>query len=93
MPTRVRLMDEYSSIWPLWLDDRGQDTADVLAISARLAEKLRDWAKDFDEGFDVDDGWDDSTRAENHALEGDALASEVQNELGTEFNVELILIR
>jgi hypothetical protein len=88
--TRVTLMNEYSVTWPLWVADGPADERDP-PVSAALAQRLRAWARDFDEHVHWPHGWDDDARPAQHAREAVRLHRAVQQDLGPGYEVVLDL--
>jgi hypothetical protein len=88
--SRVRLMNEYSVAWPLWVAG-GAAPDDALPVPEPLARELRAWAREFNEHYHWQDGWDDPALADAHAREAARLHRALQAELGPDFEVVLDL--
>jgi hypothetical protein len=88
--TTVRLMNEYSVAWPLWVAGGPAGDGD-LPVSAHLTERLRAWARHFDEHFHWEHGWDDDAHPVEHAREALRLRRALQDDLGPGFRVVLDL--
>ncbi|ADG76513.1 conserved hypothetical protein [Cellulomonas flavigena DSM 20109] len=89
MTTRVRLMNEYTIDWPLWVD--GPAGEGDLPVSERLAGDLKAWARTFNNHYDFQHGWDDSRLIEPYTREGQRLQHALQVELGPGYDVALDL--
>lgn len=90
MPLRVKLMNEYTMRWPLWIPD-GPAAEGDLPVSDGLAADLKAWARTFNEHFDWQRGWDDSALIPGHALEAQRLRLALAEELGPDYEVVLDL--
>lgn len=73
-------MNEYGVGWPLW-DDDGPCPEGTPALSPRLAAEVRDWARNFDEHYDVESGWPTESSARSHERRGRRLVLLVDREL------------
>ncbi|MBO3085097.1 hypothetical protein [Cellulomonas fengjieae] len=90
MTVRVRLMNEYTVDWPLWVSDGPAQEGDV-PIDEPLATELKTWARVFNEHYDWKRGWDDPAVAEGHAQEAVRLRGALQDALGRGYDVVLEL--
>lgn len=78
--TRVTLMAEYVAP-PLWTD-HGPRAPEALGLSPYLSSRIRNWADEWEFG-----GGQESAEGE-FAARGEALAAEIQEELGPGVRVE-----
>lgn len=90
MPLRVKLMNEYTIQWPLWIPG-GPATEGDLPVSEGLAADLKAWAGTFNAHFDWQHGWDDPALVAEHALEAQRLRLALAEELGPDYEVVLDL--
>ncbi|WP_258725136.1 hypothetical protein [Cellulomonas sp. NS3] len=90
MTIRVRLMNEYTIEWPLWLPG-GPAEEGALPVTGHLAGELKAWARAFNEHYDYQHGWDDPQRADAHAQEAVRLQRALQTDLGDDYEVVLEL--
>lgn len=90
MAVRVKLMNEYSIDWPLWLLG-GPAQEGQLPISEPLARELKAWARSFNDHYHWESGWDDGERARAHAATAAPLLRALQAELGTDYEVTMDL--
>lgn len=90
MAIRIRLMNEYSIDWPLWVSDGPAGEGD-LPVTAPLAAELKAWARTFNDHYDWQHGWDDPKRFEGHAREAERLQRALQADLGDAYEVALQL--
>jgi hypothetical protein len=88
--TRVKLMNEYTVAWPIWMSgglaDRGS-----LDLSDGLAARISEWARVFNDHFDPETGWDSSDLRARHATDAQALRRSLREELGDRYDVTLDL--
>lgn len=77
----VRLMNDYSAVWPLWWSDGGQTREDDLPLSAALRDDLLAWARHFETHFDAESGWDDDGSRVNHGDTARDLVERLEGEL------------
>lgn len=92
-PKALRLAADYQC-WPLWHDGPGPDVGNVdpatLPLAPATVQRLLAWARRFDAQLDLrhpgmpDEGGQPMSPAEHRAwiAEGQALAEQVQRELG-----------
>lgn len=90
MAIRIRLMNEYTIEWPLWVADGPAQEGD-LPVTEPLAGELKAWARAFNEHYDWQQGWDDPKRADGHAQEAERLQRALQADLGHDYEVVLQL--
>lgn len=87
---RVRLMNEYTIEWPLWVPD-GPTREGDLPVSEAVAREIKAWARTFNEHYDWESGWDDQEIAEGHVREASRLEAALAADLGDEYEVALEL--
>lgn len=83
----VRLMNDYTVVWPLWWIDGGQVQPGDLDLSEATRERLRAWAAHFNAHFDPFQGWDTPAAARGHAAAADQLVVDLRRELGPDVPV------
>ena len=86
--TVVRLENDYGCPWPLW-NDVGPMEPGEIDLPAALSARLVAWAREFDEHFHWENGWDSRDLSEPHAREGRALRDELAAHLGPGYDVRL----
>lgn len=86
----LKLMNEYTIEWPLW-DRSGPCERGDPPVPADLECRLLDWAREFNDHFDWETGWDDPALREPHAQTGRQLYDELVAFLGENYDVDLNL--
>jgi len=81
----VRLMNDYACDWPIWWAEGLQAQPEDLDLSADLEEKVRAWARHFDEHFDHLSRWGCEQAKQTHAR----LAREIEAELTAQIGRDL----
>ncbi|MBC7763237.1 MAG: hypothetical protein H7201_15910 [Candidatus Saccharibacteria bacterium] len=85
-------MDEYGSRWPLWTYDEGQEDRPEWNIPSEMKAELVAWTREFHFQFEEGRGWDTPTAFRAHVKKGESLARRLQELLGHEYAVELIVM-
>lgn len=85
-------MDEYGSRWPLWTYDAGQEDRPEWNIPGELKAELVAWTREFHFHFEEGRGWDNPATYRAHVKTGESLALRLQDLLGDEYTIELIVM-
>ncbi|MFI2103543.1 hypothetical protein ACH436_09635 [Isoptericola sp. NPDC019693] len=89
-PYRVRLMNEYTVKWPIWVGtDPARKAVVAEAVDDALTARLRAWADVFNAHYSYEHGWDDPHVAAAHRTEGEALRDALAAVLPEPWHVEL----
>jgi L-alanine-DL-glutamate epimerase-like enolase superfamily enzyme len=88
---RVKLMNEYGVDFPLWIDGFSEGEAPFSDLPEAVRERLRAWARGFDENFNAFEGWASTASREAHVREARTLLSIVRDALGPDADVTLDL--
>lgn len=89
--TQVKLMNEYGVDFPLWVDGFSAGEAPFADLPDDLRDRLRAWARGFDENFNAFEGWGSSESREAHVREAQLLLAAVRDALGPDVDVVLDL--
>jgi len=84
----VRIANDYTITWPLW-NEAGPMERDEIDVPEPLRARLLAWAREFNDRFDWENGWDSPDLSEPHAREGRALRDELAAHLGPGYDVRL----
>lgn len=92
-PIGVRVANDYGVRMPVWVDSGGEFVTEygVGSFSSEINARLEAWAEQFEANMDPQLGWCASELMTLHANEGRALAAEVAEELGPDYQVRLDL--
>ncbi len=88
MRVRVRLMNDYTVDWPLWLPDGGA-SEDELPVPEHLRSRVRAWADVFNTLYHYERGWPTRHHLQQHRREGERLRVALAEDLGPGFDVVL----
>ncbi|MDO5697346.1 MAG: hypothetical protein Q4G51_05160 [Dermatophilus congolensis] len=92
-PIVVKLMNDFGRSLPVWVADDAVFVTEfgVGSFSSEVNARLEAWAEEFFAFMDPQAGWQSPDHAYAHAFEGRALARDMQEELGSDYRVELEL--
>lgn len=81
----AELFNDYGAKFPVWTMVRGAGlTIDESIVSDTLRERLREWARAFDCGYDPESGWSNHLECTRHIAQGRELYRELRAELPAE---------
>jgi hypothetical protein len=91
----IKLMADYQChpLWDVSPDNYGDIDPEILPISRTLKGELTKWARTYDATLNMADpaksGFENKKAEANFKHQGQLLASRLQEELGTDFRIEI----
>lgn len=89
LPDVIRLSPDYGVELPLWGDGFGNISWQYTKFSPGWLDRLAAWQREFDRDFHYETGWSSDEARDRWVSKAEALAADVQAELGTRSRVEV----